>query len=60
MEHSLEIEATANSPSTSAGSGLCRMHAGLGRGRNDDGLKLFSDLGFPDALNPESVRPTPA
>lgn len=53
------MDATASKPSTSAGSGLCLMQAGLGR-RNDDGLELFSDLVFPDELIPESVRSTAA
>ena len=58
MEHSLEIEAMTSSPSNSAESVICRMQAGLGSGRNDDGLELFSTFGFPEELIPESVRST--
>jgi len=57
-ELSLDIEAVIKSLSNSEGSALLPMQEGLGRGRNNDVLELFSVLRFDDKLTPESVRPT--
>lgn len=58
MELSLETEAVTKSTSTSDGFGLLRMQAGLGRGRNNDDLGPFSNLGLEEMLIPEFVRST--